>query len=412
MLEDESGRLRLIGGPVTSELLVTGCIIAVMGTENADGDFEVIDIRLPEMARQPKRWERDDVASSMSEGKEVRKKGENGGKVAIISGLGISGDEGDNMTIDLLMEYLMGEATWPEDAKQITRLIIAGNSLSESAPLPTREDLLTSNKKTSKKYGYDSSSYNPAPTTHLDSLLAQLLPTIPITLIPGASDPANVSIPQQPIHTAMFPHSRAYSSSPPSMTSSTEDSKSEPGWFDPVTNPFEADLQGWRILGTGGQPIDDIFKYVDEEEHEDTRLEIMHQMLRWRCSAPTAPDTLCMLQYIPPLFLLSVFYSLPFINTNPQEKKGCYPFQSDEPFVINETPHLFFVGNQPSFSTTVVQGQGEGEGQDGEPPIVRLITIPRFKETGEVVLVDLDDLTVEILKFDLFGRDAGTVGGG
>ncbi|KAI9780214.1 MAG: hypothetical protein M1816_003138 [Peltula sp. TS41687] len=400
MLEDESGRLRLIGTPVTSELLVTGCIIAVMGTENANGDFEVIDIRLPEMARQPQRWagndDDDDGSASPAGKKEGLKIRESGGKVAIVSGLGISGDEADDMTIDLLMEYLLGEATVAEEAKQITRLIIAGNSLSESAPLPTREDLLT--KKTSKKYGYDSSAYNPAPTAHLDSLLAQLLPTIPITLIPGASDPANVSIPQQPIHTAMFPHSRAYTSPPSSTTTTTTatttDSKREPGWFDPVTNPFEADLQGWRILGTAGQPIDDIFKYIEEEEHDDTRLEIMHQMLRWRCSAPTAPDTL-----------------------------WCYPFQSDEPFVINETPHVFFVGNQPSFSTTVVQGEAGGSGgQDGgdqqeqqqqqqqqQQQTVRLITIPRFKDTGEVVLVDLDDLAVELLKFDLFGLDAKTI---
>lgn len=340
MLEDESGRLRLIGAALTSELLVTGCIIAVMGTENANGDFEVIDIRLPEMARQPQRWERGGggiVTSSTMAGKEEpqKKKENGGGKVAIVSGLGITGDEGANVTIDLLMEYLMGEAAHPEEARQITRLIIAGNSLSESAPLPTREDLLsTNNKKTSKKYGYDSSAYNPAPTVHLDSFLAQLLPTIPITLIPGASDPANVSIPQQPIHTAMFPHSRAYTSIPPSTSTSSESqSQKEPGWFDPVTNPFEGDLQGWRILGTGGQPIDDIFKYVEEEEHEDTRLEIMHQMLRWRCSAPTAPDTLCMLLLCCYVIITSPSPPVPLVSN---------PFRTDTILIFRERGKIIF----------------------------------------------------------------------
>jgi DNA polymerase delta subunit 2 len=43
------------------------------------------------------------------------------------------------------------------------------------------------------------------------------------------------------------------------------------------------------VLGTGGQNVDDVFKYVDS----DDRLGMMEAMCRWRCSAPTAPDTLC-----------------------------------------------------------------------------------------------------------------------
>ena len=64
-----------------------------------------------------------------------------------------------------------------------------------------------------------------------------------------------------------------------------------PGWFDSVTNPWEGDVDGWRMMGNGGQPIDDIFKYVEGDE----RLEMMENLLRWRCGAPTAPDTLCTL---------------------------------------------------------------------------------------------------------------------
>ena len=40
--------------PLASELLVTGCIIAVMGTEKPpNGDFEVVDIRVPDLPPQP-----------------------------------------------------------------------------------------------------------------------------------------------------------------------------------------------------------------------------------------------------------------------------------------------------------------------------------------------------------------------
>ncbi len=289
MLEDESGRLRLIGMTLQTSMLVTGCIIAVMGTENANGDFEIVDMKVPDLPRQPQRWERDDSSAILANGRgkskskdQKEQKGRKaGGKVAIVSGLGINGEEGDTLTLDLLMEYLLGEAcgqSTQREVGKISRLIIAGNSITEGTPLNPRDELM--DKKSSKKYGYDSSAYNPAPTAHLDEFLATLLPSIPITLLPGGSDPANVSLPQQAIHPAMFPHSRAYTPMPGSQ---------EPGWFDSVTNPWEGDIDGWRMMGNGGQPIDDIFKYVEGDE----RLEMMENLLRWRCGAPTAPDTLC-----------------------------------------------------------------------------------------------------------------------
>ena len=284
MLEDESGRLRLIGTPLQLSILVTGCIIAVMGTENANGDFEVVYMQVPDLPRQPQRWERDDASAVLANDSAKKKTNgkyerPQGGKVAIISGLGITGEEGDTFTMDLLMEYLLGEACGEaenKDVSRISRLIIAGNSISEGTLLASRED----EKKLSKKYGYDSTAYNPAPSEHLDTFLATLLPSIPITLLPGYSDPANVSMPQQPIHPAMFPHARAYAAQPGSE---------EPGWFDSVTNPWEGDVDGWRIMANGGQPVDDIFKYVEGDE----RLLMMESILRWRCGAPTAPDTLC-----------------------------------------------------------------------------------------------------------------------
>lgn len=285
MLEDESGRLRLIGTILQTSMLVTGCIVAMMGTENANGDFEVVDMKVPDLPRQPQRWERQDGDIALTNGSaktkiknEVR---QIGGKVAIVSGLNITGDEADSLAMDLLMEYLVGETcdgNEQQSVSKISRLIIAGNSIKEATPLAPRDEV--SDKKASKKYGYDSAAYNPAPTAHLDNFLATLLPSIPITILPGESDPANVSLPQQPIHPAMFPRSRNYANIPGSE---------EPGWFDSVTNPWEGDIDGWRIMGNGGQPINDVFKYVEGDE----RLEMMESLLRWRCGAPTAPDTLC-----------------------------------------------------------------------------------------------------------------------
>lgn len=54
MLEDESGRIELTGSRVFREGLVTGCVIGVLGSETTGGQFDVVDICLPEMAPQAK----------------------------------------------------------------------------------------------------------------------------------------------------------------------------------------------------------------------------------------------------------------------------------------------------------------------------------------------------------------------
>jgi DNA polymerase delta subunit 2 len=306
MLEDESGRLRLIGPPLANEMLVTGCIVAVMGTENANGDFEVVDIRVPDLPPQPARWasskppttangsgKRSKKTKLEDEDEPMESPGQgNGNKLAIVSGLGISGTSTEqSLQINLLLEYLLGEALDPTSqhrASKINRLIIAGNSLA-SENEAVSHDIIGNTRKANKKYGYDSSAYNPAPTAHLDNFLATLLPSMPITLIPGSSDPANVSLPQQPIHPAMFPNARAYVASPPSAAGEEK----QPGWFDAVTNPWDGEVDGWRVLGTGGQNVDDVFKYVESED----RLGMLEAMCRWRCCAPTAPDTLCEFQF-------------------------------------------------------------------------------------------------------------------
>ena len=70
---------------------------------------------------------------------------------------------------------------------------------------------------------------------------------------------------------------------------------------------------------------------------------------------------------------------------------GSYPFQDDDPFVMETCPHLFFVGCQPEFGTKVIEGP---EGQ-----AVRLIAVPSFSRTRELVLVDTETLDVSRVKF-------------
>lgn len=57
---------------------------------------------------------------------------------------------------------------------------------------------------------------------------------------------------------------------------------------------------------------------------------------------------------------------------------------------MNACPHIFFVGSQPKFDTAVI------EGPDGQT--VRLISIPNFSETGELVLVDSETLETSLVR--------------
>ena len=279
MLEDDSGRIRLIGDKLKSVPLVTGCVIAVMGTETVNGELDVVDIKFPDLSPQPGRWA---LCKPPSNDEDVDMSGESasgGPKVALVSGLSFSNaDASYTMELELLLEFILGESLDPsaqKDISRITRLIIAGNTVAPEQ-LEEKPDRRAGNKK----YGYDASSYNATPFELLDDFLAEILPSIPITLLPGQHDPSNAAYPQQPVHSAMFPKARAFAADKPT----------EAGWFDCVTNPWEGEVDGWRFLGTGGQNVDDVFKYIDS----DDRLGMMEGMLRWRCVAPTAPDTLCM----------------------------------------------------------------------------------------------------------------------
>lgn len=56
-LEDESGRIQLVGEKIERERLVTGVILGALGYENANGDFQVVDVCYAGMASQAARTE-------------------------------------------------------------------------------------------------------------------------------------------------------------------------------------------------------------------------------------------------------------------------------------------------------------------------------------------------------------------
>ncbi|CAD6580503.1 MAG: hypothetical protein CYPHOPRED_001242 [Cyphobasidiales sp. Tagirdzhanova-0007] len=289
MLEDESGRVRLVGKVVEERKfpLVTGVIAAVLGAENQSGDFEVADMCFAGIAPQSSEIKTQKGMATKADGDE-----ESDPYVALVSGLelGLSEDSLD-YRIGLLAEWLTGEAGSDDvdktqakllhilihrikdrkRARQVVRLVIAGNSMTQPARVSLADSNTTTDKKPRKTYGYDSSSFSSTPTAQLDNFLGDVLPSLDVDLMSGAKDPNGTTLPQQPLHEALLPRAASFSG------------------FKRSTNPCWFEIANRSFLGTSGQNLDDIFKYLES----DDRISMACSTLEWSHMAPTAPDTLC-----------------------------------------------------------------------------------------------------------------------
>lgn len=65
---------------------------------------------------------------------------------------------------------------------------------------------------------------------------------------------------------------------------------------------------------------------------------------------------------------------------------GSYPYSDRDPFVLEKTPDVYVVGNQPEFGTEMVGP-------------TRVVLLPRFASDGTVVLVDMATLEVQTVEF-------------
>ena len=257
---------------------VTGVCLAVRGVEEEGGNFNVKSVCFPGPAPQTEALCSVDLAGK---GKESTHSGSiSSGQnkfVALISGLNLGEEKQDCLPTQLLVDYVTG-LTGDPLANQITRMVVAGNISREMSEVPIHE----SNKKEASK-GINTLKES-------DLFLTQIASSMPVDLMPGPSDPCNVSLPQQPFHRCLLPSTTCYQN------------------LGRVTNPHHFTVDGVSFLGTSGQNIDDIMKYID---HED-RLGAIASTLEWCHSTPTAPDTV-----------------------------PCFPFQDKDPFLVkvSDSPH-------------------------------------------------------------------------
>ncbi|TFK42929.1 DNA polymerase alpha/epsilon subunit B-domain-containing protein [Crucibulum laeve] len=369
MLEDESGRIRLVGDRVDKARLITGVIIGALGMETTNGDFEVVDICFPEMAPQPlsegeaAEEDRMDVDVSSDEW------------IAVISGLDIGALSPSDGQMQMLVEYLTGELGSIDEqisSSQISRLVIAGNSMASlsitgrSEPVPNVED------RKSRRYGQDTSTFSSHPMRALAAHVLDIARAIPIHILPGETDPSGTLMPQQPFPRAIFGQAAKL----PTLFCETNPTYLRLGALS-ESDGYSSIQRTRTLLIHSGQPLNDAFKYLPSRRN--TRLSILESTLYWRHMAPTAPDTL-----------------------------WCHPYLDADPFIIRETPDVYIVGGQKHFATKIVEGKNEDDVENMRlKSRCRIVMVPSFARSGTLVLINLRTLDVKCINFGAEGMASG-----
>ncbi|GLC37503.1 hypothetical protein PLESTB_001754600 [Pleodorina starrii] len=327
--------------PLNVQELVTGVVLAVRGVAEPGGDFVVSAVCFPGMAPNPHplpvAQQAAAVAATAAPGDKY---------IALASGFCLGGSKADMLKTQLAFDFLTGNLGSPVEQQlsaQIVRLVVAGGCIGQLEALAGGGG---GGGGSSNPYNRQAQGAALQPVRDLDLLLAELAAGLPVDVMPGAEDPANVALPQQPMHRCLFPAAGTY------------------GSFVRATNPHEFESDGVRFLGSSGQNLDDVAKYSAMRD----RLDLMERSLVCRHLAPTAPDTLT-----------------------------CYPFHDKDPFILETSPHVYFVGNQPEFATRLV-GSGAGAGGSAAP-VVRLVAVPSFARSGTIVLVNLRTLACHPVSF-------------
>ena len=350
ILEDDSGRVKLKGMEAITSTLVTGVIVALKGCVDNGGIFGVVD-----WTTADETLFEDTPGITKSPEEEMSTKDEK--YVLLVSGLELGSEsESSMLPAQLFADFVSGALGGPNDIKlasQVVRVIVAGNSI---APLPSvlgRE----------LRFGVQKDKVDSARNAkQFDIILAQLLGSCPVDLMPGPGDPVNLMMPQQPIHPCLLPHSSRFNT------------------LRLVTNPYEANIAGVNFLGHSGQPIHDILMQTglcletvadtvvmtaQQAQSDNSReLEALCNTLRWAHLAPTAPD------------------SLP-----------CFPIAAVDPFVMTTAPQVLFAGNQPKFASKTVESLGGKS--------TKVVCVPSFKETCEVVILNLRTRECSPLSFSV-----------
>jgi DNA polymerase delta subunit 2 len=141
-----------------------------------------------------------------------------------------------------------------------------------------------------------------------------------------------------------------------------------------------------RVLGSDGLNVADLRRFLPQSvtkggsDGEDelttvSAIDALNHTFRYGHIAPTGPDSLPM-----------------------------FPSSESDPFILNKRPAVYFSGNCDKFESLLVGANGEEiDSATSGKDVSRLICIPSFALTGEVVLVNLKTLECEVMSFDDVG---------
>lgn len=178
----------------------------------------------------------------------------------------------------------------------------------------------------------------------LDGWIAQVCASgIPISLLPGKDDPSTANWPQRPFHSSLLKYGGSFI---------------DKSLLQRTPNPMACGLGDKFVVGTDGRNVSDLVQHTSIK----TELEALTFTLTSGHICPTGPS------------------SVPTV-----------PSGEVDPMVLEETPALYFAGNCNEFATDLVEH---------EEKKTRVVCIPKFAKTGQVVLVNLETLDVQVLCFD------------
>nr|XP_012227934.1 PREDICTED: DNA polymerase delta small subunit-like isoform X2 [Linepithema humile] len=291
-LEDEMLRIKLIIEDADLKNYVTGVVCAVLGCKEKDGSFLIKDWCFP---------------GCIPKSSPIQRKSK--GKLVFLSGLDLANSSKNsplNSSLNYLTEWICGMAGNTEvleDVTRIVRVIIAGNSVKTV----TKTNTLMGHAEGKAQDAAITKEIGTA-TTLMDAFLAEIAKFCCIILMPGQHDPTNAMLPQRPLHACILPLTARYES------------------FKSVTNPWIGKVAECVVMGSSGQPIEDIMKATDATDISP--LEWLERTLLWKHMCPTAPDTL-----------------------------PIQPYSEKDPFIINHCPDIYFVGNTDKFETKLWKGK-------------------------------------------------------
>ncbi|CAB9514159.1 polymerase delta subunit 2 [Seminavis robusta] len=336
-IEDESGRANIDVENVHD--FATGMVLGLLGAVGKHGHFQVERVFFPALPPHPT------TISATTDDSKNKPPALGNPHLLLISGLHCGDPSLAPAQRQMLLDYIRGSFGDNSGGGTISHVIIAGGSTVLHDEHPT------------------------VALKELDGFCLQLgAMNVPVDILPGKDDPTTANWPQRPLHKSLLQYS----------------DRKVPHLVSRVPNPYGAMHANKYVLGTDGTNATDLARHLlkpakeekqsddsttkeskddntneEESNEEPTMVPVSHlQALRrtLQCGhiCPTGPD------------------SVPTM-----------PHPETDPMVLPETPHLYFAGNCDEFATEVMTQN---------KTTCRLVCIPRFADSGKVVLVNLDTM--------------------